>query len=97
MVAAVRGIRVTAGADAEARASPELAEGHHQGFFQQAPLVEVFQQGAEAGVEFGAVQVAQWAEVGGMGVPGVDGGVAIGHSGPVHLHEAGPGFEKAPG
>ena len=43
------------------------------------------------------MQVAQWAEVGGMGVPGVDGGIAIGHSGPVHLHEAGPRFEKAAG
>ena len=43
VITAVRGIRVTTGADAEAWASPELAQGHHQGFLQQAPLVEVFQ------------------------------------------------------
>ena len=97
MVPAVGGVGVARGAHAQAGRSAELSHGHHQRLFQQPALVHVFQQRREGPVQLGAVEVAQRLEVGGMGIPGIHLGIAVGDGRPVQLDEPGSGFHQPAG
>ena len=95
MVAAVGSIGVAGRADADARRAAELADRHHQRFLQHAAVVHVLEQRGEPAVELRAVQILQRTEIGGVRVPGVDFGIAVGDRRPVHLHEARAGLDQA--
>ena len=95
VVAAVRSVGVARRADADARRAAEFADGHHQRFLQHAAVVHVFQQGGEPAVELRAMEVLQGPEIGGVGVPRIDFGIAVGHGRPVHLHEARARLDQA--
>src|SRR4029079_12727560 len=97
VVAAVGAVGVAGGGDAHLGAAAEFADGQDDGVFEESAGVHVGKQGGERAIELGAVEVAQGAEVGGVGVPGIDRRIAVGDGGPIHLHDARAGFDQTAG
>src|SRR5262249_39754934 len=95
VVAPVVLVVVAGGADAALRAAPELADGHHQRLGEQAALVEVGDQGRQAGVEHGGGLGLHARAQADVDVPAVV--VAVGDLGPVDLDEARAGLDEAAG
>src|SRR5262245_10656637 len=72
VVAAILGVAVPGGADAQTRRAAKLADRDEEGLIEQTADVKVVQQSRKAGVELRAVKVLQGAKVRGVGIPGVD-------------------------
>src|SRR5207302_1771104 len=83
VIAAVVVVVVAGGAHAALRTAAELADGHHQRLGQQAALVQVADQGGQAGVEHRAGLVLHALRQADVDVPGVV--VGVGYLGPVDL------------
>src|SRR5688572_6121597 len=96
VVAAVLRVRVARGAHAEPGGPAELADRDEEGVLEEAARLEIREERGERTVELGAVEVAEGPEVGGVGVPRIDLGVAVRDRGPVHLDEARAGLDEPP-
>ena len=95
VVAAVGTVVVAAGADAAFRAAAEFAEGDDEGFAEEAALVEVFKERAQALIEHGAGFALHAFGEALVVVPGVV--VGVGDLGPDDLDDARAGFDEAAG
>src|SRR5205814_2158944 len=95
VVTAVGAVAVAGGGDAAEGAAAEFADADDERLAEQAAVVEVGDEGGEAGIEHGGGLAAHAVGQSGMHIPGMI--VGIGDLGPVDLHDAGAGLDKAAG
>lgn len=76
----------------------ELAHGDDECVVEKPTVGEILHQGGEGAVELGAEHIANAAGVVGVGVPErASGDFGLSFAGPVHLDQAGAGFDETAG